>query len=186
MLRNVIQSGDRYQVRIRQNSLSQARLQSISVYTTTIAVNSLFSPLNRRRSLNCHDLFVGLRSPSGKSFRARRSCWRYVYKRFHHTMISNAAPEGCSCLFILHHIILYPRFLSPLRFVPGPPPGTLLCGQFPQRNLAEEYGPVVRVVGPVGIEILIFIRPSTLQKILVTDSADYPRVRSTSLLILPL
>ena len=102
------------------------------------------------------------------------------------TEISNTALEGCLCLFIFHHVILYPRFLSPLRFVPGPPPGSPLCGQFPQRDLAEEYGPAVRVVGPVGIEILIVIRPSTLQKILVTNSADYPRVGSTYRLIPPL
>ncbi|TGZ79553.1 cytochrome P450 [Ascodesmis nigricans] len=31
----------------------------------------------------------------------------------------------------LYHVLLYPRFLSPLRYLPGPKPSTLLLGEFP-------------------------------------------------------
>ncbi|KAF8966821.1 cytochrome P450 [Flammula alnicola] len=86
---------------------------------------------------------------------------------------------------ILYRLFLYPRFFSPLRSVPGPPLGDLLVGQFgtiikgeagiPQRAWVKEYGPVVRVVGPIGIERLIFMKPEAIQKILVSDWVDYPR-----------
>ncbi|KAF8175771.1 cytochrome P450 [Pholiota molesta] len=86
---------------------------------------------------------------------------------------------------ITYQLYLYPRFLSPLRRVPGPPLGSALVGQFgeiingeagiPQRAWVKQYGPVVRVVGPVGIERLIFMNPEAIQKILVSDWTDYPR-----------
>ena len=40
----------------------------------------------------------------------------------------------------------------------------------------KEHGPLVRVVGPFGIERLIVMKPEALQKILVNDWVDYPRV----------
>ncbi|KAG5645437.1 hypothetical protein DXG03_006261 [Asterophora parasitica] len=67
----------------------------------------------------------------------------------------------------------------------GPPSGHLIYGQFPaiikgeagipQREWVKEYGPVVRAVGPLGIERLIFMKPDALHKILVSDWVDYPR-----------
>ncbi|KAF5375769.1 hypothetical protein D9757_009010 [Collybiopsis confluens] len=44
-----------------------------------------------------------------------------------------------------------------------------------QREWAKQYGPVVRVVGPVGIERVMFLRPEALQKVMVKDWLDYPR-----------
>ncbi|KAJ8457490.1 hypothetical protein ONZ45_g18293 [Pleurotus djamor] len=87
---------------------------------------------------------------------------------------------------IVYRLYLWPRFLSPLRTVPGPPLGGLLTGQF-SVILKEEagsshcewlktYGPVVRVVGPIGMERLIFTKPTTLQKLLVAEWTLYPRV----------
>ncbi|KAH7927161.1 cytochrome P450 [Leucogyrophana mollusca] len=86
---------------------------------------------------------------------------------------------------VFHQLVFWPYFLSPLRFLPGPPLRNPLLGQFPtileeeagapQRRWLKEYGPVVRVVGPVGIERLIFIKPEALQKILVSDWLDFPR-----------
>ncbi|PPQ78897.1 hypothetical protein CVT25_002385 [Psilocybe cyanescens] len=86
---------------------------------------------------------------------------------------------------IIYRLFLYPRFFSPLRSVPGPPFGHPIYGQFaiilegeagiPQRGWVKEYGPVVRVVGPIGIERLIFMRPEAIHKILVSDWVDYPR-----------
>ncbi|KAH7904765.1 cytochrome P450 [Hygrophoropsis aurantiaca] len=86
---------------------------------------------------------------------------------------------------ILYQLVIWPRFLSPLRLLPGPPLGSLLSGQFPvilaeeagspQRRWLKEYGPVVRVVGPIGIERLIFIKPEALRQILITDWLDFPR-----------
>uniref|UniRef100_A0A8H8CGE5 Cytochrome P450 n=1 Tax=Psilocybe cubensis TaxID=181762 RepID=A0A8H8CGE5_PSICU len=86
---------------------------------------------------------------------------------------------------VLYQMFLYPRFFSPLRSVPGPPLGHPIYGQFvtilrgevgiPQRGWVKEHGSVVRVVGPIGIERLIFMRPEALHKILVSDWVDYPR-----------
>ncbi|KAL0960785.1 hypothetical protein HGRIS_005806 [Hohenbuehelia grisea] len=86
---------------------------------------------------------------------------------------------------VLYQLILWPRFLSPLRALPGPPLGSVLAGQFPvimkgeqgipQREWTKQYGPVVRVVGPIGIERLIITRFETLQKVLVSDWVEYPR-----------
>lgn len=47
-----------------------------------------------------------------------------------------------------------------------------------QREWVKKYGPVVRVVGPVGVERLIFMTPEALHQILVKGWLDYPRVCS--------
>lgn len=87
---------------------------------------------------------------------------------------------------IFYNIFLYPYLLSPLRHIPGPPVGNPLTGQMlkvvkgeagiPQREWAKQYGPLVRVVGPIGIERLIPLEPSKLKTILVNQWVDYPRV----------
>ena len=88
-------------------------------------------------------------------------------------------------LAALYFLILYPRFLSPLRHIPGPPLGSILKGQFPtiingeagipQREWVKTYGSAIRIVGPVGLERVIFTRPEALAKILTSDWVDYPR-----------
>ncbi|KAL1746407.1 cytochrome P450 [Schizophyllum fasciatum] len=85
----------------------------------------------------------------------------------------------------LHQLVIYPRFLSPLRRIPGPPLGGIVAGQFPaiirneagmlQRDWVKQYGPVVRAVGPLGIERLIFTSSEALHKIMQTDAFEYPR-----------
>lgn len=85
----------------------------------------------------------------------------------------------------MHQLVLYPRFLSPLRHVPGPPLGDPFLGQAPailateagvlQRDWVNVYGPVVRAVGPLGIERLMFTSPEAMRKILVDDWTDFPR-----------
>ncbi|KAG6837833.1 hypothetical protein H0H93_016201 [Arthromyces matolae] len=73
-----------------------------------------------------------------------------------------------------------------------PPLGHVIYGVFPdiikaeagilQREWINKYGPVVRAIGPFGIERLIFMRPDALHKVLVSDWIDYPRpgfMRST-------
>ena len=42
-----------------------------------------------------------------------------------------------------------------------------------QQAWVKEHGPLVRVVGPFGIERLIVMKPEALQKILVNYWADY-------------
>jgi len=91
---------------------------------------------------------------------------------------------------ILYQIILRPYFLSPLRNLPGPPLGNPLIGQgatFVRNDYADvlrqwfkQYGPVIRVVGPIGIERVFFSSPDTLNRILVSGWAEYPRVRLQS------
>ncbi|KJA18896.1 hypothetical protein HYPSUDRAFT_69561 [Hypholoma sublateritium FD-334 SS-4] len=86
---------------------------------------------------------------------------------------------------VIYQLYVYPRFFSPLRHVPGPPLGSLLVGQFgeiirgeagiPQRAWVKQYGSMVRVVGPIGIERLIVMNPETIHKLMVTDWVEYPR-----------
>ncbi|TFK31568.1 cytochrome P450 [Crucibulum laeve] len=86
---------------------------------------------------------------------------------------------------IVHRLFLYPYLLSPLRDIPGPPLGNPLWGQsptiirsetgIPQREWVKQYGPVVRVVGPIGIERMIFMKPEALHQVLVKDWLIYPR-----------
>lgn len=88
---------------------------------------------------------------------------------------------------IIYQIFLWPYLLSPLRKVPGPPIGNPLIGQFaavireeptvPQTRWAQQYGPVVRTVGPIGFERVMFMKPEALHRILVTEWLDNPRVR---------
>ncbi|KAG6831755.1 hypothetical protein H0H92_007907 [Tricholoma furcatifolium] len=92
---------------------------------------------------------------------------------------------GAISSLVLYQIFLYPSLFSPLRRIPGPPLGHLIYGQFPaiikgeagipQREWVKRHGPVVRVVGPIGLERLIFVKPEALHKILVSDWIDYPR-----------
>ncbi|PFH48129.1 hypothetical protein AMATHDRAFT_66232 [Amanita thiersii Skay4041] len=86
---------------------------------------------------------------------------------------------------IIHRLILWPRYLSPLRHVPTPPYGGLIMGHstkiinsesgIPQREWVKEYGPVVRLVGFFGSERLIFVHPEPLHQILAKDWLEYPR-----------
>jgi hypothetical protein len=46
----------------------------------------------------------------------------------------------------------------------------------PQRQWVKEHGPVIRAVGPVGIERLIFTEPEKLKQVLVSEWTEYPRV----------
>ncbi|KAF8652335.1 hypothetical protein AX16_004441 [Volvariella volvacea WC 439] len=88
---------------------------------------------------------------------------------------------------ILHQLVLKPRFFSTLRNVPGPPLADPILSHFetiiqcesgiPMREWAKQYGPVVRTVGPVGRERLMFMKPEALHQILVKDWLDYPRPR---------
>ncbi|KAF9074155.1 cytochrome P450 [Rhodocollybia butyracea] len=92
---------------------------------------------------------------------------------------------GVFTYWIVHKLYIYPLFLSPLRKLPGPPLGHPIMGQFgrvinsesgiPQREWCKEYGPVVRIVGPVGLDRVMFLKPEALQKIMVKDWLDYPR-----------
>jgi hypothetical protein len=109
----------------------------------------------------------------------------------------------------IYKTIIYPLYISPLRHIPGPPLFSLpkssrnpfsyllspIGGQFPaiingeagipQREWLKQYGGekgIVRVVGPVGIERLMFLSPEACERILVKDWVDYPRV-STFLFI---
>ena len=103
---------------------------------------------------------------------------------------------------IIYRIILYPLYVSLLRHLPGPPLFKVsnwynplswiiapIKGQFPdiingeagipQRAWLKQYGRekgVIRVVGPVGIERLIFLSPEACERILVKEWTEYPRV----------
>ncbi|KAE9410054.1 cytochrome P450 [Gymnopus androsaceus JB14] len=84
---------------------------------------------------------------------------------------------GLASFAILYQLVLYPFYLSPLRHLAGPPLGpNLVIGRFadilngeagiPQRDWVKKYGKVVRVVGPIGLQRVIFAGGEALQKIL--------------------
>ncbi|PBK99440.1 cytochrome P450 [Armillaria gallica] len=93
----------------------------------------------------------------------------------------------CGAYFVcrvIYWLIVYPRFFSPLRHLPGPPVGEPILGQarkifstqvgMAAREWINEYGSIVRAVGPVGLERLIFITPEGLHQIL-SRPLDCPR-----------
>ena len=93
-----------------------------------------------------------------------------------------------SLVIFFYQIIVWPRFFSPLRSLPSPPSGGYILGHVTRiltsepgvlpLEWAKKYGPVVRTMGPLGHDRLMFFRPEALRKILVTDWQDYPRVRN--------
>ncbi|PPQ77754.1 hypothetical protein CVT25_011188 [Psilocybe cyanescens] len=115
------------------------------------------------------------------SFASVRLFERPITYRWHAT----SSQEAYLICRVLYHILLWPYLLSPLKNVPGPPLGNPLWGQtsamvsreagIPQQEWVAKHGPVVRVVGPVGIERMIFTKPEALHQILVRDWLDYPR-----------
>lgn len=45
-----------------------------------------------------------------------------------------------------------------------------------KREWVKQYGPVVRIPGSIGAELLLFMKPEALHQILVADWLQYPRV----------
>jgi hypothetical protein len=82
---------------------------------------------------------------------------------------------------------LRPAYFSRLRSIPGPPLEGWLLGHFSSivsgepgivaKRWQKEYGPIIRTVGPLGRERLLVFTPEALQRILVTEWQNYPRVR---------
>lgn len=107
----------------------------------------------------------------------------YSQTLFQHLNVSS----GYLTYKISYQLFLWPYLLSPLKNIPGPPLGNPLWGQMsamvnrevghPQREWVAKHGPTIRVVGPIGIERMIFTNPEALHQILVKDWLDYPRVR---------
>lgn len=85
--------------------------------------------------------------------------------------------------------LIYPYLFSPLRHVPGPSfsQGHPLWGAYPsilrseagllQREWALRYGKVVRAVGPLGLERLVFTSANALKTILVDQHLHFEKVR---------
>ncbi|KAJ7248354.1 cytochrome P450, partial [Mycena rebaudengoi] len=92
---------------------------------------------------------------------------------------------GYATYVLLYCGVVYPRFFSPLRNIPGPSMGNPLFGQLfailknepciSQRGWAKKYGPVVRYMALFGQECLVFLSPEALEKIMVKDWLEYPR-----------
>ncbi|KAI0042708.1 cytochrome P450 [Auriscalpium vulgare] len=93
---------------------------------------------------------------------------------------------GISTLYCAFCWLVYPRYFSPLRHIPGPPLENTILGHFRrlalsesggsiQSEWAQQYGGMVRTVGPLGQERLMVLRPEALHKILVSDWVNYPR-----------
>ncbi|KAJ7314915.1 cytochrome P450 [Mycena albidolilacea] len=92
---------------------------------------------------------------------------------------------GYATYLFIYRVVLYPRFFSPLRNVPGPSRGNPFLGHYltivqeesciPHRRWAKAYGPVVRMMGILGKERLFFLSPDALQQIVAKDWLEYPR-----------
>lgn len=88
-------------------------------------------------------------------------------------------------LALFYRVVLYPRFVSPLRHVPGPPLGGPIVGRMGdilkneagiiQREWVHEYGGLVRAVGPMGMERLIVSDADLLKHVMVNASQEYRR-----------
>jgi hypothetical protein len=81
----------------------------------------------------------------------------------------------------LYRLILWPFILSPLRKIAGPPVGNLIFGQprtlnSPLHTWAKQYGPIFRMIGTFGTEVLVVLKPEVLHQVLVKDWDQYPRV----------
>ncbi|TFK57630.1 cytochrome P450 [Heliocybe sulcata] len=85
----------------------------------------------------------------------------------------------------IYSVFIYPFIASPLRRLPGPPLGNPLLGVFLpiaksepgviQRDWVKEHGPLLRAVGPLGVERLLVVKPADLDRILVTGWLECPR-----------
>ncbi|KAF9441620.1 cytochrome P450 [Macrolepiota fuliginosa MF-IS2] len=113
-------------------------------------------------------------------------------------------PALLIALYVFYQCLIYPALISPLRHIPGPPilpPSSSsitsliykylfgpITGQFPaiingeagipQREWFKTYGGergIVRVVGPVGAERVMFLSPEACERVLVKEWIDYPR-----------
>ncbi|KAJ6494059.1 cytochrome P450 [Mycena vitilis] len=103
---------------------------------------------------------------------------------FQSGLLFGAVVGYATCLFV-YRVLVYPRYISPLRDVPGPPHGNLILGQYltvvqseaciPHRNWVKAHGPVVRTIGVLGKERLLFLSPEALQQIVAKDWLEYPR-----------
>ncbi|KAJ7624697.1 cytochrome P450 [Roridomyces roridus] len=92
---------------------------------------------------------------------------------------------GYALYISFYRLVLYPRFFSPLRNIPGPPLGNPLLGQFlpwlrgepciPQREWAKQYGTTVRAMTLFGVERMIYLSPDALHQILVKGWHENPR-----------
>ncbi|KAJ7468513.1 cytochrome P450 [Mycena latifolia] len=92
---------------------------------------------------------------------------------------------GYAVYVLLYRAVLYPRFFSPLRNVPGPSLGNPILGHYltivkgesciPHREWVKAHGPVVRMMGIFGKERLMFLTPEALHQIMVKGWLEYPR-----------
>lgn len=88
---------------------------------------------------------------------------------------------------VVYRVYIWPRWVSPLRHLPGPPMGNPILGQImalisreadvTHRDWVEQYGPTaIRVMAPLGREHVLFTKPEALHQIFVGDWLDFPRV----------
>lgn len=85
-----------------------------------------------------------------------------------------------------YRLVLRPYFLSPLCSLPGPPSENIVMGDYremlvhePHQALgkwAKRYGAAVHMVGPLGVERLMILKPEALHQIMAKDWLQYPRV----------
>ncbi|KAF7776585.1 hypothetical protein Agabi119p4_4978 [Agaricus bisporus var. burnettii] len=84
-----------------------------------------------------------------------------------------------------YRLVLRPYFLSPLCSLPGPPSENIFMGDYremvvhePHQALgkwAKRYGAAVHMVGPLGVERLMILKPEALHHIMAKDWLQYPR-----------
>lgn len=174
----------------RETTIDAQDIEHGTLSSRTVAKRT---PGVRRRFCACFEGFGGTVEWLQARCKDSHHCsLLYVTRCLLHPPITHqTTPTALTILKIVHQLVLKPFYLSPMRKAPGPSTSPksfkyVLFGEFPdimraeagilQRQWAKEYGPVVRAVGPFGIERMMFLSPTAMQKILVSDWVEYPRV----------
>jgi cytochrome P450 len=106
-----------------------------------------------------------------------------------HNMIATIVLVGLLA-YLLYKAYIYPRYVSPLRHLPGPPMGWIpLLGNIPEiirsdmgaahERWIKQYGPVFRVYGPLNEPRLFVADPATVQHIVGKQAYTYVKPKMT-------
>ncbi|KAL0580962.1 hypothetical protein V5O48_001054 [Marasmius crinis-equi] len=107
---------------------------------------------------------------------------------FHTALCAALAAIAILSWYIFYRLVIYPLYLSPLCDLPGPPyafassPILGSYGDFINKGALTlngrwltQYGQKVRLIGPLGVERIVFTSPEALHTILNTEWLNFPK-----------
>ncbi|KAJ7915751.1 cytochrome P450 [Mycena leptocephala] len=100
--------------------------------------------------------------------------WIAAGKYFAHLASRSPSAPSYATYVLLYRAVVYPRFFSPLRNIPGPSMGNPLFGQLFAIFKNEPAFPSADG-RRIGQECLVFLSPEALEQIMVKDWLEYPR-----------